>query len=275
MQPEQFQQVNTALFAYWTARQDAAAAQAARGVTDVGGRATATSGAHLDRVAQLFANVARVAGAPADQVYYSAPVGDPFRRSRVARGVTLPGYFRPDKKWDLVVWARGQPIVVVELKSQNGPSYGNNANNRAEEAIGNARDFQLAVDRSLIPGSPWVAYVFVIEEDERSRQPGRSSPALPTDPVFETWSYLERINQLSHRLVEEGLYQAAWPVATSRPTCPGRVRNSTGKIPCAQAALGIDPCAHKFSWRELDPDRNGYVRLVEQMTAKIKDAYAS
>ena len=81
-------------------------------------------------------------GAPESRVYYSAPEGDPLRAvlrpMTISQGVTLPGHFRPTKKWDLMVYApnRSHPNVAVELKSQNGPSYGNNANNRAEEATG-------------------------------------------------------------------------------------------------------------------------------------------
>jgi hypothetical protein len=53
-------------------------------------------------------------------------------RTRVA--LELPGYFRPEKKWDLVIVADGQLIAAMELKSQAGPSFGNNFNNRTEEA---------------------------------------------------------------------------------------------------------------------------------------------
>ena len=49
-------------------------------------------------------------------------------------------FYRPTKKWDLVVIDRGMLVAAVELKSQVGPSFGNNFNNRTEEAIGNAVD---------------------------------------------------------------------------------------------------------------------------------------
>ena len=39
-------------------------------------------------------------------------------RTRIA--LELPGYFRPEKKWDLVVVADGQLIAAMELKSQAG-----------------------------------------------------------------------------------------------------------------------------------------------------------
>ena len=52
----------------------------------------------------------------------------------------VPGYYRPEKKWDLLVVVDDQLLVAIEFKSQVGPSFGNNFNNRTEEAIGNAED---------------------------------------------------------------------------------------------------------------------------------------
>lgn len=52
--------------------------------------------------------------------------------------VELPGYFRPTKEWDIVVVVDGNLIAAIELKSQIGPSFGNNFNNRTEEALGTA-----------------------------------------------------------------------------------------------------------------------------------------
>ena len=71
----------------------------------------------------------------------------------VSAGVsTLPGYFRPTKNWDLLVIHQGVLIAAVELKSQVGPSFGNNFNNRSEEAIGSAIDFWTAFRDGAITG---------------------------------------------------------------------------------------------------------------------------
>ena len=52
----------------------------------------------------------------------------------------IPGFFRSSKDWDFVVISpSGKLLVLIELKSQVG-SYGNNFNNRTEEALGNATD---------------------------------------------------------------------------------------------------------------------------------------
>ncbi|TCM33223.1 PaeR7I family type II restriction endonuclease [Kribbella sp. VKM Ac-2568] len=60
-------------------------------------------------------------------------MGAVVRRSAV---IPLPGFYRRAKEWDIVTY-RGILVAAVECKSQVG-SFGNNFNNRTEEAIGNA-----------------------------------------------------------------------------------------------------------------------------------------
>jgi len=55
----------------------------------------------------------------------------------VDKRIELPGWFRAEKKWDLVIVHEGELLAAIEFKSQIGPSFGNNFNNRTEEAIGN------------------------------------------------------------------------------------------------------------------------------------------
>lgn len=57
--------------------------------------------------------------------------------------VELPGWYRPEKKWDLLVVSDGKLLAGIEFKSQVG-SFGNNYNNRTEEAIGSAVDIWAA-----------------------------------------------------------------------------------------------------------------------------------
>jgi hypothetical protein len=59
------------------------------------------------------------------------------------KNVELPGYYRPTKKWDFLVLIDGRLVAVVETKSQVG-SFGNNFNNRTEEAVGSAADLWTA-----------------------------------------------------------------------------------------------------------------------------------
>ena len=251
--PEEDEQVTTALFAYWTSRRDAAAAQASRGTTDRGGRGGVTRGAHMDRVAQLLGTVAREAGAPAAAVCYRAPEGDPHRRKGSASRYTLPGWYRPTKEWDLVVYdPQERPCVAVELKSQNGPSFGNNANNRVEEAVGNAVDVAHAVEHGLIPGDPWLGYVYVLEDSLGSQTVVRrpESAAFSIDPVFAGWTYQRRVQVLVRRLVEDGHYDSAWAVTTSPPDDDG---------------LGFD-------WAELDRT-SGFGQFARSMSRHVRRHY--
>jgi hypothetical protein len=61
-------------------------------------------------------------------------------RSVALKARTLPGYYRPSKEWDLVVVCENDLVAAIEVKSQVR-SFGNNFNNRVEEALGNATDF--------------------------------------------------------------------------------------------------------------------------------------
>jgi len=81
----------------------------------------------MDAIAKLLEEIFLDAGFPSESI------------SRASR-LELPGYYRAEKKWDLVVVHDGQLAAAIELKSQVGPSFGNNFNNRSEEAIGNATD---------------------------------------------------------------------------------------------------------------------------------------
>ena len=102
-----------------------------------------------------------------------------FRRSLTH----LPGYFRATKMWDLLVVTNKELQAVVELKAQVGPSFGNNANNRAEEALGNAVDLWTAYREGAYQANPapWVGYLFLLEivkrPDVRATPKNRTFPS--------------------------------------------------------------------------------------------------
>jgi hypothetical protein len=199
-----------AVRSYWKVREVQAAKQAATGRLDAGTRGQATGGAHLDAMAQVVEDLF---------------VGAGFARSAIRRssGIELPGYYRPTKKWDLVVVDRGLLVAAIELKSQVGPSFGNNFNNRVEEALGSAVDVWAAYEKGIF-GSvrPWLGYLFLLEDCERSSAPVRlASTVFPVDPEFEMTSYKDRYRILCRRLVRERLYDAAcFVTSSSDPTQP-------------------------------------------------------
>ena len=118
--------------------------------------------------------------------------------------LTLPGYFRPTKLWDLLVIHKGELIAAIELKSQVGPSFGNNFNNRTEEAFGKQP-------------RPFVGWLMMVEDATKSRSPVRdSSPHFPVFAEFKNASYLERYDVLCQKLVQEQLYTTACLLTSKR-----------------------------------------------------------
>lgn len=117
-------------------------------------------------------------------------------------GVELPGYYRPSKRWDVVVVRNGRLCAAIEMKSQVGPSFGNNFNNRTEEAVGSSVDFWLAFREGRLGlQSPWLGYFFFLEEADASlKNVAITSPAFPADPIFYETSYAKRYEILCRRL---------------------------------------------------------------------------
>ena len=89
------------------------------------------------------------------------PLTSIFFKSRIE----LPGFFRPTKEWDLLVVHDGKLVVAIECKSQVGPSFGNNFNNRTEEAMGSAMDLWTAFKKDKFDQAvqPWLGYTFLLE----------------------------------------------------------------------------------------------------------------
>jgi hypothetical protein len=126
--------------------------------------------------------------------------------------IELPGFFRPTKQWDTLIIVDGKLLAAIELKSQVGPSFGNNFNNRAEEAIGSAVDLWTAYRDGAFAGSPrpWLGYLFLLEDCERSRSPvSVSEPHFPVFPEFQGASYAKRYELLCRKLIRERHYTAA------------------------------------------------------------------
>jgi hypothetical protein len=133
--------------------------------------------------------------------------------------LTLPGYFRPTKLWDLLIIYKGQLIAAIELKSHVGPSFGNNFNNRTEEAIGTAHDLWTAYREEAFGKQPrpFVGWLMMVEDAPRSRRPVRDrSPHFPVLEEFKGASYLTRYDLLCQRLVQEQLYTTATVITAPR-----------------------------------------------------------
>ena len=81
-----------AVRAFWAARSQAAERQAEAGRSDAGMRGAVTAGRHLSALEAIIVNEFVTAGFPSKAV-------------RQRTGIELPGYYRPTKKWDVVVVA--------------------------------------------------------------------------------------------------------------------------------------------------------------------------
>lgn len=189
---------------YWIVREAQAKKQRDGGRVDAGTRGAVTGGAHMDAMAELMEAIFLNSG---------------FPPSSITRGsaVELPGYFRPEKRWDLVVVHGDALAAAIEFKSQVGPSFGNNQNNRTEEAIGNATDIWTAYREGRFGAvRPWLGYLFLLEGATGSTRPiAVKQPLFEVDPAFIGASYKRRYELLCRRLVLERLYDAACFVTAS------------------------------------------------------------
>lgn len=190
---------------YWRVRAGQKRRQRERGVVDVGGRSETTGGQQMKSLTQLVAQVFVDEGLPKESVKFQG-------------NLNLPGYYRPTKEWDLLVVYKGTLVAAVEFKSI-ASSFGNNMNNRIEEAIGSAEDIRTAYREQLLgPTKPWLGYFFMIADEEKSREPSKRGPrpALPMDPIFKNASYQKRAEVFCRRLYLEELYDATCYAVSSK-----------------------------------------------------------
>jgi len=191
---------------FWSSRESARQRQIEQGKADQGERASVTAGKNMNGFIDLFRNVIIANGLPPESIFLKKAA------------LTLPGFFRPTKLWDMLVINEGRLIAVIELKSQVG-SFGNNFNNRAEEAIGNAHDLWTAYREGAFGKQlrPFVGWFALVEDAPDSRSPvDNRSPHFAIFPEFEGASYLKRYDLLCQKLVQEQLYTSASVIATPR-----------------------------------------------------------
>lgn len=199
--------VPEAVRAFWGNREAARQKQIESGKSDYGERAGVTAGKNMDGFLALILDIVRANGLTNADIYNNHAM------------LTLPGYFRPTKLWDLLVMHKGELISAIELKSQVGPSFGNNFNNRAEEAIGTAHDLWTVYREGAFGQQPrpFVGWLILVEDAPASRVSVReSSPHFPVLKEFKAASYLKRYDLLCQKLVQEQLYTTATVIASPR-----------------------------------------------------------
>lgn len=83
------------VLALWNLRSKAEKKARKGGNTDPGLRAGVTSGRHLDPLSELVRSIFIDAGIPAENVHCGS------------KNLEIPGFYRPQKKWDVVVVHNG------------------------------------------------------------------------------------------------------------------------------------------------------------------------
>ena len=99
----------------------------------------------------------------------------------------------------------------MECKSQVGPSFGNNFNNRVEEAVGAAEDVWTAYrERRFGDGPPpFLGWLLILEDCPEVHRPVRNAePYFDVDPAFRGSSYAQRYEVFCQRLMLERKYNA-------------------------------------------------------------------
>ncbi len=189
---------------------------------DRGGRASVTGGKQMDGFCALVRHVLLATGLDDGHIYFD-------------HALELPGYFRPTKKWDMLVLHDKVLLAAMEFKSQRGPSFGNNFNNRSEEAVGTGQDLATAFREGAFGNHgvrPWAGWVMLLEDCDKSNEcVGVAEPHFEVFGEYRDASYMKRYELLLRKLVREKLYDsAAFLVATERGGPNGNFREPSDDL---------------------------------------------
>ena len=201
-------QAQEAVKLFWGNREAALSKQAESGNQDAGARGAVTAGKNLDGFVGMVQSLVEANGLWDAEICVKKKV------------LVLPGFYRPTKEWDMLIMHRDQLVAALEFKSQVGPSFGNNFNNRSEEVMGSAHDLWTAYREGAFgedSSRPFLGWLMLVEECEASTVPvSVKEPHFRVDPIFRGASYIERYDILCKRLVQEGLYTSTALMASPR-----------------------------------------------------------
>ncbi|MCK5155728.1 MAG: hypothetical protein KAQ69_04785 [Spirochaetales bacterium] len=190
--------ISYAITYFWHTRERQLGDQRNRNTSDQGNRGAVTGGKQLDGFIELLTDIAQDYGIDDEYIH--------------TKSNYLPGYFRPSKDWDfLITTPQGNLVCAIELKSQVG-SFGNNFNNRTEESLGSSLDLATSLSENSFPFSimPWIGYLVVIENSEKSSNPVKVQERLyKVRSEFRNSSYIQRYDIFCQRLMAKKLYNSA------------------------------------------------------------------
>lgn len=203
--PELEERLRKAVRHFWMTRDVQSSRQGVvSGSKDAGTRSAVTGGAQMNGFVTLVQELLKERNVPSQHVHSD-------------KNVELPGWYRPEKKWDLLIVADRQFHAAIEFKSHVG-SFGNNYNNRTEEALGSATDIWAAYrEGAFKPPAPWLGYLMLLEEAPASVSPVRArEPHFKVFPEFQDASYAKRYEILLTKLVRDRLYDGACLLMSNR-----------------------------------------------------------
>ena len=198
-------QIRRAIERFWNTRLDQLKRQLSSGGHDQGNRSAVTGGKQLDGFVEIIKGLLVKNGIDESNIFCNS-------------NLELPGYFRPNKQWDLLVVKDSQLVIAMEFKSQVGPSFGNNFNNRTEEAMGSAIDIWTAYREGAFGAQPqpWLGYLMVLEDCARSSTPvSARSPHFSVFPEFIGASYKKRYEIFCNKLMLERHYASTCFITTA------------------------------------------------------------
>ncbi len=207
--------ISQAVKLFWQIREKQFQNQNQRKVQDSDNRGAVTGRKQMDGFLELFRQIAIDTGVPEGCIFL--------------KGNHIPGFFRPTKDWDLLIISPNLKLIsVIELKSQVG-SFGNNFNNRIEEAIGSAVDLWTAFREKAFPNqsAPWLGYFIIVEHSKKSTSPIRiNEPHFNAFPDFINSTYLERYMIFCQKLMLERHYSQCGLLWTKNDYSFGDVEHS-------------------------------------------------
>ncbi len=201
---------------FWSTRSGQKKKQSDLDIHDQGNRGAVTGGKQLDGFVELIYEILVMNEVPKTSIFTNSDL-------------ELPGFYRPNKKWDLLVVDKDELVIAIEFKSQVGPSFGNNFNNRTEEAMGSALDIWTAYREGIFGAqkAPWLGYFMVLEDCTKSNAPVNvRSPHFKVLDEFVNASYKDRYQIFCNKLLLERQYSAACFMTTGMNdgktfhTCP-------------------------------------------------------
>jgi len=185
------------------------------------------SGKTLDAFEELFSWVVHNNGMPEAKIVTGSKA-------------KLPGFFRPTKSWDILILNQNTLIAAIELKSI-ADSFGKNANNRNEEALGSGIDIKEAFEEDAFEGLTrlFTGYLILVEDCPatlstvkiqmkhfRAMKEFMANPESRDEiyvmneqggfPAIDGVSYMDRFDILCKRLMQKKLYTAASVVKSPR-----------------------------------------------------------